>query len=108
MAAPAVPVDRDRCNAHRVFTSMRRRTLARGCGDGFTCVPKVDDKTALCMQPLATSCPSNTSLQSWYLGYSDSRSCQACSCHNTGGNCDGVSVSLGTDWGCTTIKDTLK
>jgi cysteine-rich repeat protein len=75
-----------------------------GCNSGFSCVPAAPQGTLCSEKSGSGSCPSNFNQQTWYEAYQDTRTCGACQCTSSGGDCSKVKVQVGSDWGC---SDTL-
>jgi len=80
-------------------------SVGGGCSPGYVCVPKAAPNH--CVMALGTkACPAGYTKEpdAWYTGFSDSRSCSACTCGpQTPGSCAPLSVGfyLGTTTTCT-------
>ena len=70
-----------------------------GCADHQVCAPLVSFATACGAVSDAAACTGT--LDSWYTGYQDERTCGACSCGDgTPGSCAGVKVRAGANGTC--------
>ena len=90
----------------------RATDVGAGCDSGKACVPKQPEVSQCALAEAGVACDGYAVVQpDWFTSYTDSRQCGACSCAASGGHCDGVTVALGSDWGCTetvTIKNGAK
>ena len=79
-------------------------SIGGGCGAGQVCVPSVGAGGGSPCQLFdgnKTSCPGGATPLPWYTGSSGTASCGACACGAaTGASCDNVSLSVGSDYGC--------
>lgn len=80
-----------------------------GCTADHVCVPKTKTPAAQCaLVDGADACAGFGMTETdWYTGVDDQRTCGACLCSATGGNCDSVRVHLGNDYSCQPTGVTL-
>jgi hypothetical protein len=71
-----------------------------GCQFGYACVPAPATGVS-CQETTSGSCARSSDDQTWYEGYVDTRSCDACTCTGAG-DCGTSQVELGSDWTCGT------
>jgi len=73
-----------------------------GCATGKKCVPIQTDPNSQCALNSGSAVCSGFSLSmnDWYTGYGDTRSCGACGCQAYGGACQFASVWIGSDYSC--------
>jgi hypothetical protein len=71
----------------------------RGCADHQVCMPQVSGATACGALGDPAACTGT--MDPWYTGYDDQRTCGACSCGDgTPGSCAGVKVRAGANGKC--------
>ncbi len=77
-------------------------SIGGGCGAGQVCVPITGGGSPCQLfDGNKTSCPGGAQPLPWYTGTSGTASCGACSCGAaTGAGCDNVTLSVGSDYGC--------
>jgi hypothetical protein len=97
---PTWKLTRKRCSSQ-----LRRR----GCRFGSFCAPVVD-VAELCWAPGVGGCVNPENARSYFQGYDDRRSCQACGCSMSGGSCKDVGATMSTEAMCrlgagTVLKD---
>ena len=75
--------------------------VGAGCATGQSCVRRAEATTAQCaLAAGAAACDGFTMTQTdWYTGYTDQRTCGACSCESEGG-CEAIQVEIGSDYTC--------
>jgi len=69
-----------------------------GCVLGY-CAPRPEAKE-VCWPETEAGCGAIVTPQTYYQGYEDRRSCEACSCSTKGGSCSDVGATLTTDATC--------
>jgi hypothetical protein len=79
----------------------RVTSVGAGCEAGKACVPRRAPAAQCALVAGSSPCEGYAATQSWYTGYDDQRSCEACGCTADGGHCNDVSFALGSDWICT-------
>jgi hypothetical protein len=84
-------------------TFCKADSVGRGCKSGSSCVPKAT--TGACARKAgSTSCSGVYSLSTgevWNEGVNDTRTCGACQCAGGYGPCNGASVQVYSQVGCT-------
>jgi hypothetical protein len=80
-------------------------SVGGGCSPGYVCVPKAAPNHCV-MAPGTKACPAGYTKDpdAWYTGFTDTRSCSACSCGTqTSGSCTPLQVAfyLGATTTCT-------
>jgi hypothetical protein len=77
-----------------------------GCGAEQACVARRAAPSEQCaLAEGAQTCTAYQSVESdWYTGADDQRTCGPCTCTGEGGSCDGLSIAIGTDYSCNTIR----
>jgi hypothetical protein len=80
----------------------RASNIGMGCTADHLCVPKTEAPVAQCaLVEGAASCEGFANTEDdWYTGVDDQRTCGACFCTAVGGDCNNVTVRVGTDYGC--------
>ena len=73
-----------------------------GCATGQVCVPKPVVAAGACLlMDGARACPTGLRASSWFTGFTDTRTCGACSCGApTGGDCGSMLIGAGSDYSC--------
>lgn len=73
-----------------------------GCGAGAACVPRPVVAVGICLLQDGTHpCPNGTRISTWFTGFTDSRTCGACTCGPpTGGDCGSMLIGIGSDFSC--------
>jgi hypothetical protein len=78
-----------------------------GCSGGQMCASTVAAPRCT-MYDGAHACPPGTVTSYWYTGANDGRTCSSCRCDTaSGASCSGVALSVGSDFSCATITQTL-
>jgi hypothetical protein len=77
-------------------------SIGGGCGAGQVCVPITGGGSPCQLfDGNKSSCPGGAQPLLWYTGTSGTASCGACGCGAaTGAGCDNVTLSVGSDYGC--------
>lgn len=85
----------------------RATGVGAGCPAGKACVPPADPVNQCALVSGSAVCEGYAFQQNdWFTGYSDTRSCGACSCKASGGDCNNVTLYIGSDYACDTGVDT--
>jgi hypothetical protein len=71
-----------------------------GCGTGQVCMPRGAAGRSCVLLDAAGSCPAGAAADMLYTGFTDTRTCAACSCTKSGASCDNLYVKFGSDYSC--------
>jgi hypothetical protein len=71
-----------------------------GCGTGQVCMPRAAAGRSCVLLDAGGSCPAGAAADMLYTGFTDTRTCAACSCTKTGASCDNLYVKVGSDYSC--------
>ncbi|MDB4982260.1 MAG: cell wall surface anchor family protein, partial [Myxococcales bacterium] len=83
------------CAADKVDTA-----VGNGCATGSVCMPKGAPGRSCVMLDAVGTCPAGTNADALYTGFTDGRTCAACSCSSSGASCNNVTVQMGSDYSC--------
>jgi hypothetical protein len=81
--------------------------LGGGCDSGEVCVPKPAGVPVCASRNGGGSCGGSTAADTWYTGFDDKRTCDACACDTSGSDCTSLTLKMGHDYGCGTTDSTL-
>ncbi len=74
--------------------------VGAGCATGQICVPAVTPSKCVMWEGVHT-CQVGTTMTYWNTGFTDTRTCGACTCGAaTGQSCAGMRIQVGTDYTC--------
>jgi hypothetical protein len=74
--------------------------VGAGCATGQICVPAATPSKCVMWEGLHT-CQAATTTTYWNTGFTDTRTCGACTCGApTGQSCAGMRIQVGTDYTC--------
>jgi hypothetical protein len=75
-----------------------------GCQTGWVCAPKGAPGRSCALFDAPGGCPSPAVAELVYTGgFTDNRTCAACSCPQSGATCDNIYVKMGSDYSCMNV-----